>query len=120
MDHTVLPAKYTMPGHAVLKTDFLFHLPLYFSETVVDNSLGFIPSEKNCISLATHCNDGKTRVSKMTIVKMYIHGEGQREEVVFRRALKTGREVIRVNASHTRHRALGPELIPVYRQSACR
>jgi len=23
-------------------------------------------------------------------------------------------------ASHTRHRALGPELIPVYRQSACR
>jgi len=26
----------------------------------------------------------------------------------------------RVKASHTRHRALGPELIPVYRQSACR
>ena len=27
---------------------------------------------------------------------------------------------VEVNASHTRHRALGPELIPVYRQSACR
>ena len=27
---------------------------------------------------------------------------------------------IKVKASHTRHRALGPELIPVYRQSACR
>jgi len=26
----------------------------------------------------------------------------------------------RVKASHTRYRALGPELIPVYRQSACR
>jgi len=26
----------------------------------------------------------------------------------------------KVKASHTRHRALGPELIPVYRQSACR
>ena len=27
---------------------------------------------------------------------------------------------VKVKASHTRHRALGPELIPVYRQSACR
>jgi len=27
---------------------------------------------------------------------------------------------IKVKASHTRHRALGPELIPLYRQSACR
>jgi len=26
----------------------------------------------------------------------------------------------KVKASHTRYRALGPELIPVYRQSACR
>ena len=26
----------------------------------------------------------------------------------------------KVKASHTRHRALGPQLIPVYRQSACR
>ena len=26
----------------------------------------------------------------------------------------------KVKFSHTRHRALGPELIPVYRQSACR
>jgi len=26
---------------------------------------------------------------------------------------------VKVRASHTRHRALGPELIPVYRQSAC-
>jgi len=26
----------------------------------------------------------------------------------------------KVKASHTRHQALGPELIPVYRQSACR
>ena len=25
---------------------------------------------------------------------------------------------VKVKASHTRHRALGPELIPVYRQSA--
>ena len=27
---------------------------------------------------------------------------------------------VKVKASHTRYRALGPELIPVYRQSACR
>jgi len=27
---------------------------------------------------------------------------------------------VKVKASHTRHRALGPELIPVYRQSARR
>ena len=27
---------------------------------------------------------------------------------------------VKVKASHTRHRVLGPELIPVYRQSACR
>jgi len=26
----------------------------------------------------------------------------------------------KVKASHTRYRALGPEMIPVYRQSACR
>jgi len=26
----------------------------------------------------------------------------------------------KVKASHTRYRALGPDLIPVYRQSACR
>jgi len=26
----------------------------------------------------------------------------------------------KVKASHTQHRALGPELIPVYRQSVCR
>ena len=30
------------------------------------------------------------------------------------------RMVKNVKVSHTRHRALGPELIPVYRQSACR
>jgi len=27
---------------------------------------------------------------------------------------------VKVKASHTRYRVLGPELIPVYRQSACR
>ena len=27
---------------------------------------------------------------------------------------------VKVKASHTRYRALGPELIPVYRQSSCR
>jgi len=27
---------------------------------------------------------------------------------------------VKVKASHTRYRALGPELIPMYRQSACR
>jgi len=27
---------------------------------------------------------------------------------------------VKAKASHTRYRALGPELIPVYRQSACR
>jgi len=27
---------------------------------------------------------------------------------------------VKVKASHTRYRALGPEMIPVYRQSACR
>ena len=27
---------------------------------------------------------------------------------------------VKVKASHTGHRALGPELIPGYRQSACR
>ena len=32
----------------------------------------------------------------------------------------TSPNVKKVKASHTRHRALGPELIPVYRQSACR
>ena len=30
------------------------------------------------------------------------------------------RTIKKVKAYHTRHRALGPELIPVYRQSACR
>jgi len=30
------------------------------------------------------------------------------------------RTVKKVKFSHTRYRALGPELIPVYRQSACR
>jgi len=29
-------------------------------------------------------------------------------------------QVKKVKASNTRYRALGPELIPVYRQSACR
>jgi len=29
-------------------------------------------------------------------------------------------ETKKVKSSHTRHRVLGPELIPVYRQSACR
>jgi len=31
-----------------------------------------------------------------------------------------GSKKVKVKASHTRLRALGPELIPVYRQSACR
>jgi len=31
-----------------------------------------------------------------------------------------GQTVKKVKASHTRYRALGPELIPMYRQSACR
>jgi len=30
------------------------------------------------------------------------------------------KEIIKVKFSHTRYRALGPELIPVYRQSARR
>ena len=51
---------------------------------------------------------------------------GDRRRLIFRSlCLTTVRAIdervkVKVKASHTRHRALGPELIPVYRQSACR
>jgi len=37
-----------------------------------------------------------------------------------KRIHRTAHIKVKVKASHTRYRALGPELIPVYRQSACR
>ena len=38
----------------------------------------------------------------------------------YSRSLSENSRIIKVKFSHTRHRALGPELIPVYRQSARR
>jgi len=37
-----------------------------------------------------------------------------------RRYRENSKVKVKVKASHTRYRVLGPKLIPVYRQSACR